>query len=211
MSDSSLISNHPLSKIWEIYLEMENNNNNSNNNNINNNKQNKHNKKTAPTIDEWLQTLVKMFEFKTVEDFWCWFDNSSVISQLNKNILSVNLFEKDLSLFIESSDFHGRIVVNISIKPGLNVDKIYLDLLLLIISGKNTELNQCGGIVFKYKKKQTSDTQLFRFELWIKQDNQYKLTKRTIDNIKETLETIIPCQFEFKPSNFRVNLKELQN
>lgn len=126
-----------LSSSWSISIE---------------NKENTNSKTTFSTTTAnaniWLNTLQVIYQFNSISDFWCFFDNTTVPSNFPPSIKSIRVFKIGSSLAREGNDniWGGRI--SIDFLNGGNTDKCWLKLLLFTLSDDYKEFSSViNGVV----------------------------------------------------------------
>eukprot|EP01038_Epipyxis_sp_PR26KG_P016637 gene16637-22735_t len=153
---------------------------------------NKSKSSTQTNSISWEDSLVTIFSFKSASDFWCWFDNSILLSSITlsqiprdnfndistasnkrKNIESIRVFKNNISLLRESSDncYGGRICFEV-FKSDENrehpmIDKIWLVLLMWLITIDQPILTVVNGVVANLRFDTFNETGLSKsFDLF---------------------------------------------
>jgi hypothetical protein len=142
--------------------------------------------------DKWLATIQPIFKFSTVNDFWCWFDNTAVPSCFPDTLKSLRVFRSSAGLSQEddSNRYGGKITF---IRPTIDgeADRCWLRLLLLVLSDSAISYppSLINGVVAKRSKM------AIKFEIWLSSDLAGRSTTLPSEIIECLTRAIIPSTY----------------
>ncbi len=132
--------------------------------------------------NDWKSSMLKVYRFSTVEDFWVLYNNLRPASLLNKRT-SYSLFKEGITP--DWDDNHckngGRWYFCLRL-PNENIDDLWLNLLLGVIGSTIDSNNHICGCIVESRPKE------MRLSLWTKHANNKADQMIIGNNIKKTLE-----------------------
>ncbi|KAL4703995.1 hypothetical protein ACJJTC_018035 [Scirpophaga incertulas] len=163
---------HPLENTWVLWL-------------------------TANVSKDWKENLIEITSFNTVEDFWCLYHHMILPSELEEG-QDFSLFKQGVRPMWEdpANTKGGRLVVFLEKKNTHDLNRIWLDTILMLIGENFDNLNHLiRGVVVNIKPKNNKN----RISVWFSNKNNSKENMMISQKLKDTVS--IPQKLGFYAHN----------